>query len=452
MIESQTNPSFQSSATPSNAGNSFQTGNFQQKPSSLSRNKKLLYALLAIIFLIAIGSGVVIFQNFNKSSTQKDLTTADSTFAWRPSAVTGTCTGGRVVGASEATPYDYEFTFILTSGDRQSTFNYTFKSKPTNGSNKVDSDFKWSDLGPEATEFGTLLRTNDQVKWSATAVFVENGETVREDYSDFFTINDSTCSASPTPTATSSLPACTLGQLSATTQSGKFVFTNKSQCSAEVSGAVYIKQNYPSKFPQKLSQSKTVIIGPGTTLVPSKVEFTLPVNCQWQADAVLGKDLPATLTVDYFTPKGTLISASEGVTTCTSPTPTPVVTPVVTPSSSPTPFDSATPTATPTGSPPIGGPSNSPTPTPTASPTPIASVTPTPTVVGQATSLPTPTVVAQATSVPEPTTVSQTAVADSTASQTLPNAGVQNSISLLVIGGVSFAASLFFALRKKRYN
>jgi LPXTG-motif cell wall-anchored protein len=196
MIESQSNASLQPPKPPSNEGTQIKSGSFQP-PSNPSSNKRMIFIILGLLFFVAIVGGVVLFRNISNQGT--DITSTDTTFAWRPSSVAGTCVGGRVIGNNESVPYDFEFTFILSSGGRSAVLSHTFKSKPVGNSNKIDENFSWSDFGTDGVDFASKLRTGDKINWRVVVKYTQNGQAKTEEHSDFFTINDTSCGASSTP-------------------------------------------------------------------------------------------------------------------------------------------------------------------------------------------------------------------------------------------------------------
>jgi len=205
MIESHLDK--ESNATKINAPLPTSSSAFSDKSSMLSvsqpvdknkhKNKSLYILLIVFLFAFAVLGGYFAYQTINKSS-KLDVTKTEDTQAWRPVSVTGTCTGGRVIGNNEQVPYSFNFTFILANGDRSSTLQNTFNSSIVGSANKIDSDFTWTSLGDNGDSFGKLLRTNDRITWKVAVNYVTNGQTQTENHEGFFNIFDTSCGQTAT--------------------------------------------------------------------------------------------------------------------------------------------------------------------------------------------------------------------------------------------------------------
>jgi hypothetical protein len=155
-----------------------------------------------VLFILALAGGFFAVRSLNKKEAI-DVTQNQLTYAWAPSSVAGTCSGGRVIGNTENVAYDYDFTFSLASNGRNASVQHSFHSKQTGNTYKVDEDFTWASLGPDGVAFASLLRTGDRVNWTVKVRYTQNGQAHTEDHGSYFTINDTTCgTASPAPVAT----------------------------------------------------------------------------------------------------------------------------------------------------------------------------------------------------------------------------------------------------------
>jgi hypothetical protein len=157
MIQSETKPTNvpvppkQTADSPSNKGTVFNAAAHEKPP----QKKGPMIVLLAVLFIAAIGGGLLAYRNFSQTNTV-DLTQKDNLLAWRPYSVRGTCSGIKVIGEIEQVPYSFRFTFVLSEGTRTGTLIHTFDSKPVSNGHKIDEDISWSSLGAQGVQFGGL--------------------------------------------------------------------------------------------------------------------------------------------------------------------------------------------------------------------------------------------------------------------------------------------------------
>ncbi|MDQ3099565.1 MAG: LPXTG cell wall anchor domain-containing protein [bacterium] len=209
------------------------------QPPATGDKKRVLLVVFILLFIAAIGGGLIAYQNLNKSGSE-ELTEVQPTLAWRPT-VTGTCAGGTIVRDSESVPFLINLDLKLNGTDVAPT--QVFISQAPD--NSIDKTFNWN--------FSTAVKKDDKITWNATVKYTQNGNLHEEKYSGTIDIRDNCTTASPSPSPT-------------TTPTGSPSATPSRSPSAT-----------PTRSPSPTPTGTPPVGGPSNTPTPTPTETPTPV-------------------------------------------------------------------------------------------------------------------------------------------------------------------------------
>src|SRR5438046_1260635 len=115
MIESSPNKPSQPSST-SNAVHSEVTSASFPPPEYSSNKKKTMCLIFVLLFVLAIGAGIIAFQAF--VGNRANLTSTQTTLAWTPT-ISGTCAGGTIKMNQESEPFNVKLDLSLNGAPPQ---------------------------------------------------------------------------------------------------------------------------------------------------------------------------------------------------------------------------------------------------------------------------------------------------------------------------------------------